>query len=260
MSRSLTALLLAVSVSVVVGIVAAYLIYIVAFVATKLRGRISQAEPLGRPASVGSAEQSEEVAIPVNVGIQWRWLLDLPGRLVAVVTLLGWLLSLVSASWLYVTAKNLKRVEAAKVNTTEIFNEQYFLDQKEDYERFKGVAEPFTLGTSAKIQRGETLALTGTVRFPLGCKDYWIVFLSDNLVWPKVNIRNTGLQYQHVNVRIAVPPQFQKGKLALACVLDKTHQQFEAWLAEGRDAPLLRPSRLDVALVTNIATPEGGSR
>lgn len=195
---------------------------------------------------------------PNRFGRRWGGVLNLLGGLATIVTFVVWLYTY----FLYIQAKQEAQQEktakeqekTAKIEALDLINEVYRDDQLEDYERFKGVAEPFTLGTSAKIQRGETLALTGTVRFPLGCKDYWIVFLSDNLVWPKVNIRNTGLQYQQVNVRVTVPPQFQKGKVVLGCVLDKTHQQFEAWLAAGRDAPLGRPTRLDIALETNLIT------
>ena len=169
------------------------------------------------------------------------------------------LLTLLSTLWLYILKeKELEEVKAVKVNTADMFNEEHRRNQQSDYERLKGVPEPFTLGPTAVVRPGATLRIEGTVRYPFGCAQYWILFLSDDdLVWPKVPITNTGLQYQHLDKFIAVPPQFQRGRIVLACVQDQTHEEFKSWLAEGRDAPLLRPPRLDIALATKITTSEG---
>lgn len=202
----------------------------------------TQGDGPGRPVVRSALEAANKFCM------KWAGLLSLPGNLVALPAVLG----LLYAGWLYFAQeKELQEERAVKRETAQTLNEVIFESQRQN-------SEP--LGLSQQFTKGASLRVAGPVRFPSSCLYRWILFLSDDdLAWPQVPIENAGGQRQHVDKLVTVPSDFQRGRIAVACVPKRAHEQFKVWLKEGKDAPLLRPSGLQVLLATNIETFEGGS-
>ncbi len=156
--------------------------------------------------------------------------------------------------------EEISQLEKKNKSLGEMFNDQLLDSQRKDYSKFKGIEGELNIKPRENILKGSTIGISGRVRYPFDCEYYWILFVESENVWPKIPIKNTGLQDQLIDYKVAVPQEFSQGELLVTCVSNKIHQQFTKWIEGGYDSPLRKPTRLDVVLRTNLSTIKGGSQ
>jgi len=150
--------------------------------------------------------------------------------------------------------ENIKRKADNLVDT---FNVQSREAQQRDYELSREKAEPFTLGANAIVSTGETLSLQGMIKYPLSCRNYWLMFIEGDFVWPRMALENQGAPGQSVDITVMVPKDFNKGQIVLACVPQEDHDKFENWLKEGHITSLQKSAEIGFVLSTNLITKGG---
>ena len=89
------------------------------------------------------------------------------------------------------------------------------------------------------------------------CETYWLVFLDNDRVWPKSAIKSTHAPDQEIRIVVAIPREFSRGKLLLACVSAKTSKVYSEWLRQGRDSPLAKSERATTVLSSKVTMGKG---
>ncbi len=163
--------------------------------------------------------------------------------------------------WVADARANIK-VEAAMhrvERTAQLTNLTYLEDQEEDHRTFSDKVESFDLGDTVVVLPEAPIAVTGTVRYPRVCRNYWLLFSEVRVdgvavIWPQLAIRNSGLLSQTIDHELRVPQDMEReGEIALACVDKETHQLFRAW--RRGSGPLLARD-LEVVLRTVLSIEE----
>ncbi len=77
--------------------------------------------------------------------------------------------------------------------------------------------------------------------------DFWLAFIDrEDLVWPALKVEG------RVDHKVALPPRFTGGELALICVEDDVSEAFRVWLMEGNESPRKAPGELKILLASPI--------
>ncbi len=167
--------------------------------------------------------------------------------------------------WVAEARANIK-VEAAihRVATAQLTNLTYLEDQEEDHKTFSDKVESFDLGDTVAVQPEAPIVVTGTVRYPRACRNYWLLFSEARIdgvdvIWPQLDVRNSGLlsqtiDRQTIDHKLRVPRDMEReGEIALVCVDEETHHQFKMW---RRGAGPLLARDLEVVLRTVLIIEE----
>jgi hypothetical protein len=108
------------------------------------------------------------------------------------------------------------------------------------------------LGNSVKeiyLSTCTILDVRGNFDYSSG-KKYWICFIDDDHIWPKVEISTPGFRKS-----VALPTTgFSGGKLVLAEVQYEESERFNNWLNEGSPNTLMKPKGIKIILETKINT------
>ena len=109
--------------------------------------------------------------------------------------------------------------------------------------------KPFkSLGSDIIVMKGKTLAINETFKYSTDCNKYWICFIDEEMIWPKVEITEPKFEKT-----VTIPSSgFTGGKLVLVCVLSEDSQKFKRKLDKRSDNPLLRPKNFNIILQTKI--------
>ena len=108
---------------------------------------------------------------------------------------------------------------------------------------------PFqSLGSEIITAKGKMLTVNETFDFSTLCSEYWLCFMDDEMIWPRVKISEAVLVKT-----VTVPSSgFNGGKLVLVCVVEQVGRQFKNWLESGSDNALSKPDKYNIILQTNI--------
>ncbi|MBU0691737.1 hypothetical protein KKC97_12275 [bacterium] len=191
-----------------------------------------------------------------KVGEEWKGLLTVLSSLLTFFTLLvalfGWVkaersLSATETSLVREQFEN-KAVVGRNVMLVEAYNKDNLDAMRTNFHKYAGVPAAFDFGDSIAVGKRSTMTVSGTVKYPLDCPSYWLMFAQDNRVWPKVRLKNDGFEGKRIQRSVAVPDGFTRGRLLLVCVPDSLDGMFENWLAQGYDTPLLKPAETDLQI------------